>query len=549
MQYVFMKYEWKQGIIVMTDNLKEIPKKLMEWWNKFTSGQKTLIIGAAAGILVAFAVLMWLLSRPQYEVLTVCESTKETAEITELLEGEDYTYQTSEDGYTVYVLKEDISRARVLLGANGIPSDVYGIDNVTSGGMGTTEADKQKRYLVYMETQFEADLEGMDNIKDATVKLNIPESNGTLIEQEEDSSAAIMITPEGEFTADQAATVAQFVKTSLGNEEIKHITIIDNEGTLLFSGDENYSVQGNATTQLNVKQQTEVALQGEVKRVLLGTNEFDLIEVRPNLTLDFSTTETVQHDFTPAEGQSQGVLSHEETYNAESTGGTTGVPGTDSNGEDGTTYVIEDGNGGSSTVTEEVRDYLPNETVTTKSIPPGLVVYDQSSLSISAIRYRVIKEEDAKEQGLLDGVSWEEYKLANAERTKLEVDEDLVLMAANASGIAAEDITFLAYEEPMFIDKEALAIEPSNVFQVVLIIVILALLAFVVIRGMRTEKVEEVEEELSVESLLQSTPESELENIEPEAKSETRKLIEKFVDENPEAAALLLRNWLNEEWS
>ena len=177
------------------------------------------------------------------------------------------------------------------------------------------------------------------------------------------------------------------------------------------------------------------------------------------------------------------------------------------------------------------------------------MVYDQSSLSISAIRYKVLKEEDAKSQGLLDGVTWDEYKLANAERTKLEVDEDLILMAANASGIDAEDITFVAYEEPMFIDKEALDVEPSSVAQVVLIIVILALLAFVILRSMRGEKVEEVEEELSVESLLQSTPETELESIELETKSETRKLIEKFVEENPEAAALLLRNWLNEDWS
>ena len=39
-----------------------------------------------------------------------------------------------------------------------------------------------------------------------------------------------------------------------------------------------------------------------------------------------------------------------------------------------------------------------------------------------------------------------------------------------------------------------------------------------------------------------------LENIELEETSETKKMIEKFVDENPEAAANLLRNWLNEEW-
>jgi flagellar M-ring protein FliF len=39
-----------------------------------------------------------------------------------------------------------------------------------------------------------------------------------------------------------------------------------------------------------------------------------------------------------------------------------------------------------------------------------------------------------------------------------------------------------------------------------------------------------------------------LEEIELSDKSETRIMIEKFVDENPEAVALLLRNWINEEW-
>ena len=41
----------------------------------------------------------------------------------------------------------------------------------------------------------------------------------------------------------------------------------------------------------------------------------------------------------------------------------------------------------------------------------------------------------------------------------------------------------------------------------------------------------------------------ELEDIGVSEKSETRMLIEKFVDENPEAVANLLRNWLNDDWS
>ena len=66
---------------------------------------------------------------------------------------------------------------------------------------------------------------------------------------------------------------------------------------------------------------------------------------------------------------------------------------------------------------------------------------------------------------------------------------------------------------------------------------------------MRTEKPEEEEEEeLSVENLLQSTPTESLDDIELQEKSEARKMIEKFVDDNPEAAASLLRNWLQEDW-
>ncbi len=267
-----------------------------------------------------------------------------------------------------------------------------------------------------------------------------------------------------------------------------------------------------------------------------------------NLDLDFSTTSETFHGYSAPDGRTEGMLSHEDTYNAEGSSGTGGVPGTTSNGEDGTTYVMEDTSNSTSTETEENRDYLPDETIREKSIPAGLINYSGSSLSVAAIRYKALKEEDAKTQGLLDGISWEEYKLANAERVKVDTDEDLINLVSKASGIAVENISFISYEEPLFIDKEPAAISFTDILQILLIIVILGLLAFVVLRGMRGEKTEEVEEELSVETLLQSTPEQQLDDIELETKSETRKLIEKFVDENPESAAALLRNWLNEDW-
>ena len=79
--------------------------------------------------------------------------------------------------------------------------------------------------------------------------------------------------------------------------------------------------------------------------------------------------------------------------------------------------------------------------------------------------------------------------------------------------------------------------------------IIIALLIFVVFRVSKPEEVVETEPELSVEKLLATTKDNQsLEDIEFSEKSESKRLIEKFVDENPEAVAALLRNWLNDEW-
>ena len=84
-----------------------------------------------------------------------------------------------------------------------------------------------------------------------------------------------------------------------------------------------------------------------------------------------------------------------------------------------------------------------------------------------------------------------------------------------------------------------------------LAVLLFALLGFVVFMSTRKEKAPELEPELSVETLLQTTKENEEENLEDigfKEKSEARVLIEKFVEEKPEAVASLLRNWLNEDW-
>ena len=103
---------------------------------------------------------------------------------------------------------------------------------------------------------------------------------------------------------------------------------------------------------------------------------------------------------------------------------------------------------------------------------------------------------------------------------------------------------------PKFVEKTESSINISDYLMIILAVLIIALLIFVVLRGTAPVKAADEEPELSVEQLLATTKENQsLDDIEFSEKSETRKMIEKFVDENPEAVAQLLRNWLNEDWN
>ncbi|MCQ2519724.1 MAG: flagellar M-ring protein FliF [Lachnospiraceae bacterium] len=482
-------------------------------------------------------------------LLKDCSDSREAAEIVELLESNSIKYKTNEAGTRITVPKKNLAEANLAIASSGITPTAYDIDTALAGGFTVTEADKQKRYQKYLQDELANDfLTRFNAVKSAVVTIHLAENDGTLLSKQEETTCTVALDVEGDFDSENAAFIAKAIAGALGLSNTDNIVIMDMDANLLFSGAEDKTVAGNASSQLGVKTEAESLTNTKVRNVLAGTGQFGDIRVASNLDIDFSNSEHTTHTYTPADGQSQGLLAEEEYYTSESQGGANGDPGTDSNGE--TTYQYRTGEYSTSTIEEYYKKYLPNEDLLYTQIPAGVINYAKSSVGVSSTEYIVVKEDEVKRMGLLDGISWDEYKQANSEKRQLEVSEEMVTLVANATGVPGERINIVAFEENVFVDSEGLAVDMTDVVQIILIILILALLAIVVLKSMRTQKEEEQPEELSVENLLQSNPEpvSGLEDIEMEESSETKKAIEKFVDENPEAVAVLLRNWLNEEW-
>lgn len=162
----------------MQERLQGILNRIKEWWSKFTTKQKALLISIVTVVVMAIVVLAFIMTRPKMVTLINCESTKEAGTVKDLLEGESIAYEVSKDGLTFSVNEKDEATASILLGSNDIPTEGYSIDNVFDGGFSSTEADKTKKYQLYLEERFADHLSNLSNVESATVSLSMPADDG-----------------------------------------------------------------------------------------------------------------------------------------------------------------------------------------------------------------------------------------------------------------------------------------------------------------------------------------------------------------------------------
>ncbi len=538
----------------MPDRIRELLNSIVEWWKKFTRKQQMIMVSSVLVVLVAVGILSFVLTRPKMAIIKICENASEASTVQTLLTDAGIYHEVSDDGMTFTIRQKDSSAANILLGSNAIRTEDEALKEILSGSLSTPEADKAKLYKEYQEKRMARDLETLANVDKATVTLDVPQEDGTLISSEKESFAEVFLTLNGEMSEEQALGLARMIATGLGNKTTDNISIMDSNLNLLYSGGmgELATASGMTASQLSYQQKFENKVKGDIKSVLLGTGQYQGVEVGINLPLNFGKKTTNRKEYDVADGRDQGYYGSDRTYDESTISGNAGVPGTDANGEDGN-YMLQDGEQTEQTISDSSRDYLVNETVTSEEEGMGNILYENASVGVTLKTYVKYDEDALRRDGTLDDTTFEEYRaqIEGQGVQRQNVDAEVIDVIAKATGIDAERISVIAYQEPLFIPSSGSGRTFSDYLEIILAVLIFALLGFVVFMSTRKEKAPELEPELSVETLLQTTKENEEDNLEDigfKEKSEARVLIEKFVEEKPEAVASLLRNWLNEDW-
>ena len=532
----------------MVERLKVLLERFLEFWNRYTSKQKTVIICVVAAVIFTLAVLFAVFSRTQYTQLEVFETTADAAEAKKLLEENGIPVRASGDNATVIsVDKKKVSDAKLLLGENGVTAAAKGDYTwVTNNSMSTTDSERKLKEKLYYEDEMERVLKSITGVKTADVTIYVPDSTSTIYKDDKQSTISIMLYTTDEFTKD-ASRLASYAANTVGTT-VEYVRILDQSGDLLYSGTD-ASASGNATNAIEIKTQVENNMANSIRNILISSGAYNDAAVSPQLQVTLSPEDVRQIEYYSNDDDTDntGPMTSLYTYEAENMEGLEGLVGTDANGI--TDVDLLDNVNSNGTVAVNRKEYATSSRETTKTTQIGEVNLNASNLAVVLSRYVMYSEEEMEEQGLLQDTTYAAFKAANSDPVVTEVDENILNLVAKASGIPLENISVMAYDVPIFYDKPASSWTFERILQIILAALVVGLILFVVFKGMKPVEVVELEPELSVEALLATTKENQtLDDIEFSEGSATRMQIEKFVDENPEAVAALLRNWLNDDW-
>lgn len=541
----------------MREKVKEIPEKFKVFWDKYTSKQKTIVIAIICVVLIAIGVVAWLASRPTWSKFQVFDSVDDANTMTKALDDQSITWKASSDGKTIYVHQDDMTNALYAMSDNGLTDKGYTWDAAFDNSMSTTESEKDQKRVLALQSEIRQSLIQYKFIDDANVFINVPETTYTVLSSDDAETAKTSITASIELNDKNkdllddktAETLAYWLANTVGTD-VKNVIINDTDGKCIYNGNTSDGLGGVLTggsTEYCNKLRNTIA--DNVTTLLIRCGYDDAQVGTDGIQFDMNKIETLTKEYSVDDGREYGYPTNLYTYSSKGASGNGGTPGTDSNDSD-TDYVNNSSSGTSNTMdVQKLTDLLTNEKVQNiKQETPAIKLAD-SSLGIVVRKYTVYKEDDLKADGTLDKTTWDQFISQNNKISTTTVSTDEINLISAATGVSANKITVLAYNVPQFVSSTKSSNGISNYLMIILTVLIIALLIFVILRGASPLAAEDEEPELSVEQLLATTKENQsLDDIEFSDKSETRKMIEKFVDENPEAVAQLLRNWLNDEW-
>ena len=526
----------------MPEGLTKLFDKVKEFWKNLEKGQKTRIIIIAGVILISIAVTLAITLKVEYVPLFKANEEVDLQPVVEYLEESGIKYKKGQN--QIFVDSKRKSDIEFDLTTQGIVSpEVTFADTWSQLSLTATEADKDQLWKNYLTNDLVYKLKKFDNVEYATVQFSKPEKTYWVRPNEEElqqGSAYVMLKTKSALTPEQVDGAVKVVAASLGITA-DNITIVDHKLNPLLR-DNKQSDIAKASSQDEMRKQRQQELEAKVYdhfKIGIADNDFfDTLSVSANVVLDFDTKKSSSTKYEAPDEAGKGYVKNKESLEEHVVNGGSGaVPGTDTNPQTAPTYQMGDNNNTQYDKSHTIEENIFNQINEESEKAVGKLVNEQSTMSISL---------------------WYGKRIKSAESLTPEYLEQVRQAAYTATGVPVENITVsiqkLAAEEPIqptLADTLQELFDRYGFYALMLILLLVMVITAMPKKQPVPQMVQLAEAEAAAGVAQMSQGEEtveEIQDINLKEQSELKKQIEKFVQQNPDAVAQLLRNWIAEDW-
>lgn len=513
----------------MNEQITRVLGPLKEFWANTSKGVKSaLIVGLIIMVIVALA-LSIMLNVKDYVVIYDKLSSTETSEILAQLQQMDVDVKLDGNG-SVMVLKKDESRVRMALATAGYPKSglsYYLLEQ--SGGMLTTDYERQQYQNAQLQERIAASIKTLDGVKDAIVTITAPGEKVFYLQEEEPPSASVIIHMQGgdSLTDSQVSGIQNLVVKSVAGLVRENVAISDSSGSDLTGN----SFGSANHTKIGITREIENDIRKKVLSVLEGPYGRDKLRISVSAVVDTDDLFTEEKIYTPSpDGNNTGVISQESR--SEESSATTqadgGIAGTTSNSEV-PIYPVAGASGEStSSSSSESTTYLVSQVISQ------------------------FQKEGARIEDVSIGIALDQPTLGQDERDRI------MRLVAYAVGVPPESITvenFVFFQDEgvgTVLQPEEEGLDRILIYAGAGAFLLLIAIVFIILSLMKKKRkkrealamAEGVSAQGAIDQLFGQ--EEELPQITP-VRDARREQIRDFAETNPEIAAQMIRSWLKSE--
>lgn len=529
----------------MPEIFVSIKQKVTDFWSNLDKSQKIRAYIISAILIAAISTTILLMTKSEYIPLISSSDSKEIGEMTKVLDDKKIPYKVTDDRKSISVDKKNNDKAQAALVQQGYPksSGMTFDDAFNKIKINSTESDKKKLWDEYMAKNLGTKLKMLDNVENADVTLVMPQQSIFITgnQQQTKATASVVVKTKSDLTPKQVDGIVKMVASSVENLDPKDVTVVDTNGNVLTS--DQTTAQDGTSYQYEMTLKKKSELEKNLRDMFNGRfSNFEGVRVAVNPVLDFSKQKSTSNELFIPDGMTSGaVVSRKDSKETMTNGTQGGAPGVQSNPGTGTVPSYQTGNNGNSNYDKsdltENFDYTKKQTDSEKAI--GDVIPDKTTGAITLLYGDQVKDASGLTPQFLQQI------------------KDI---ASNATGIPANNFSVSTLQvNPATVPTPTLQETVSGLIQKYGLFAILALLIIGIIIALIPKKQKVILEQPALAEvaaaaapvqpiMFKKQDEPELPEIQVDDSSEVKKQITKFVKENPDAVAQLLRNWLSDDW-